>query len=136
MSGRGTTSSSPSITSYTTWLYTGALDLRCAALDVAQERQQALGVVALGEALALHQPARLEHLVRVQEAVGGDQVDLRVVGPAGEQRLQDAGERALADGDAAGDADDVGHPRCDRAEERRRHPGEVLGRVDVEVEQP
>ena len=59
-----------------------------------------------------------------------------MVGPAGEQRLQDAGERALADGDAAGDADDVGHPRRHRAEERRRHPGEVLGRADVEVEQP
>ena len=58
-----------------------------------------------------------------------------MVGPAGEQRLQDAGERALADGDAAGDADHVRHPRRHRAEERRRHPGEVLRRADVQVQQ-
>ena len=106
-----------------------------AALEVAQEPQQATCVVALGEALALHQPALGEHGVGVQEPVGGHEVDLRVVRPAGQQRLQDAGERALADGHAAGDADHVRHARRHRAEERRRHAGQVLGRADVQVEQ-
>ena len=59
-----------------------------------------------------------------------------MVGPPGEQRLEDAGERALADGDAAGDADDVRHLRGDRAEERRRHLVQVLRGADVQVEQP
>ena len=82
-----------------------------AALQLAEELQQAAGVVALREALAVHHAAFVEHLVGIQEAVGGDEVDLRMVGPAGQQRLQDAGERALADGDAAGDPDDVRHLR-------------------------
>ena len=60
---------------------------------------------------------------------------LRVVGPAGEQRLQDAGERALADGHAAGHADDVRHLRGQRAEERGRRLVQVLGGRDVQVEQ-
>jgi hypothetical protein len=80
-------------------------------------------------------PRVLEHPVRIEESVGGDQVDLRMVGPLFEQRLQDAREGALADGDAARDADDVGHLRGDRAEERRRHPVEILGGADVQVQQ-
>ena len=135
MSGRRTTTSSPGDDVVDDVAVDRRPDLVGAALQVAQELQQAAGVVALREALALHQAALGEHGVGVQEPVGGDQVDLRVVGPAGEQRLQDAGERALADGDAAGDADHVRHPRRHRAEERRRHPGEVLRGADVQVEQ-
>ena len=105
------------------------------ALDVAQERQQAAGVVALREPLAGHQAALLEDGVGVEEAVGGDEVDVRMVRPARQQRLQDAGERALADGDAAGHADHVGHPWRHRPEERRRHTGQVLRRADPQVEQ-
>ena len=135
MSGCRTTTSSPGHDVVDDVAVDGRPHLVGAALEVAQELQQAAGVVALGEALALHQPALGEHGVGVQEPVRGDEVDLRVVGPAGQQRLQDAGERALADGHAAGDADHVRHPRRHRAEERRRHPGQVLGRADVQVEQ-
>ena len=109
--------------------------LGLAALHRGQEVEQAPGVVALGEALAVHEAAVLEHPVRVEEPVGGDEVDLRVVGPAREQRLQDAGEGALAHGDAAGHADDVGHLRRQRAEEGRRHLLEVLLGRHVEVQQ-
>ena len=56
-------------------------DLGGAALDVAQERQQPARVVALGEALARHQPALLEHGVGMEEAVGGDEVDVGMVRP-------------------------------------------------------
>ena len=108
---------------------------RAPALQVAQEGEQTPGVVALGEPLALHQPALEQHRVRVQEAVRRDEVDPGMIGPAGEERLEDAGEGALADGHAAGDTDHVRDPRGDRAEERRRHPGQVLRRADVEVEQ-
>ena len=107
-----------------------------AALQVAEERQQPLRVVALREPLALHQPALQQDGVGEQEAVRGHEVDLRVIGPPRQQRLQDAGERALADRHAAGDADDVRDARRHGSEERRRHPGQVLRRVDAEVEQP
>ena len=113
----------------------GRPDLGLAALHPREERQQPARVVALGEALAVHDAAVPEHGVRVEEAVGGDEVDLRVVGPPLEEGLEDAGERALADGDAAGDADHVRHLGRERAEERRRHLLEVLGGGDVEVQQ-
>ncbi len=135
MSGWRTTTSSPGHDVVDDVAVDGRPHLGGAALQVAQEPQQAAGVVALGEPLALHQPALGEHGVGVQEPVRGHEVDLRVVRPAGQQRLQDAGERALADGHAAGHADHVRHPRRHRAEERRRHPGQVLGGADVQVEQ-
>ena len=112
------------------------IDLGDAALQLAQEPQQASRVVALRKPLAVHDAALLQHRVRVEEAVGRHQIDLRMVGPAGQQRLQDASERALADRHAAGHTDHVRHLRCHRAEERRRHPMQVLRRVDVQVEQP
>ena len=63
--------------------------------------------------------------VRVEETAG--------VGSA-EQRLQDAGRRALADGDAPGDRDDVGHLRCPAAEERVADAVQVLAGCDVQVQ--
>ena len=57
-----------------------------ATLDRPQERQQCTGVVALGEALAIHQPTRFEHMVRMQETIGRDEIDLGVVGPTGKER--------------------------------------------------
>ena len=82
-----------------------------AALQLAEELQQPSGVVALREALAIHEAAVFEHLVGVQEAVGRHQVDLGMVGPPRQQCLEDSGEGALADRHAAGDADDVRHLR-------------------------
>ena len=73
---------------------------------LAQEGQQAAGVVALREPLAVHDAAVVEHPVRVQEPVGGDQVHLRMGRPAGHQGLQDARRGALAHRHAAG-ADDA-----------------------------
>src|SRR3954451_14132582 len=74
-----------------------------ATLDRPQEVEQTTRVVALREPLSIHDPALFEHLVRVQETVGRDEADLRVIGPSGKQRAQDARKRALAYGDAAGD---------------------------------
>ena len=56
--------------------------------------------------------------------------------PPRQQRLQDAGERRLADRDRSGDADHVRDTRRDRPEEGRRHALQVLGGADVQVEQP
>ena len=110
--------------------------LGLAALHLPQEPQQAAGVVALRESLAVHDAALLEHGVGVEEAVGRDEIDLGVVGPAGQQRLQDAGEGALADGDAPGHAEHVGHLRSQRPEEGGGHLVQVLRRAHVEVQQP
>jgi hypothetical protein len=47
-------------------------------LHVRQERNQGAEVIALGEALALHQPALLENTSAMEKAVGRDEVDPRV----------------------------------------------------------
>ena len=80
-------------------------------------------------------PARLEHGLRQQEAVGRDQVDLRVARPARQQRLQHARGRALPHRHAAGDADDERHARALGSEERGGGAVQVLRRADVEIQQ-
>ena len=57
----------------------------------------------------MHEISLRQLRVGVQEPVGGDQVHLRVVRPAGQQRLQHASRGRFAHGDAAGHADDEGH---------------------------
>ena len=59
-----------------------------------------------------------------------------MIGPAHQQRLQHARDRALADGDAARDPDDVRHARVQVAEERLGHGVEVTGRREPQVQQP
>ena len=81
--------------------------LGCAGLQLGQEPHEPAHVVALGKALAGHQSARFERRVGEEESVRRHEVDARVVGPTCEQRLQHPGDRALAGGDAARDADDV-----------------------------
>ena len=136
MSGRLITTRSPSTMSYTTWLYTGASTTSSPLLIWRSTRSSSRVSYDSGNPLRFISPRSFEHAVRVEEAVRGDQVDLRMVGPLCEQRLQDAGERALADGDAAGDADDVRHLRGDRAEEGGRDLVEVLRGAHVQVEEP
>ena len=60
----------------------------------------------------------------------------RVVGPAHEQRLQDASDRALADRDAARKSDDVRGVRVELPEERLGHDLQLTRRREPEVEQP
>ena len=104
-------------------------------LHVGEEAQQRRQVVALRKALLLHQAFALEHGVRQQEAVGGDEIDLRHVRPARQQRLQHARGGRLADRDRAGDADDVGHLGLGGAEEVLLHDEQPLRRRHVEREQ-
>ena len=107
-----------------------------AGADLLQEVQQAPHVVALREALAVHEAPALELVVRVEEPVGGHEVDPGVVGPAGEQGLQHASRGALADGDAAGDADDVRRRGSLAAEERGDHLATGDRGGHVQVQQP
>ena len=107
-----------------------------AALHLGNEAGQRPAVVALGEPLALQQPAPLELLVRPEETVGGDQFDVRGVWPSGQQLAQQPRDRRLADRDRSGDADhERGRLRVLMQEGRRR-----LARRprtgDVQVEQP
>ncbi len=113
----------------------GGGDLAAPRLHVGDEAQQRRAVVALRKALAAHQPLALEHGIREQEAVGGDEVDARRVGPALQQRAHDAGEGRLAGGDRTGDADDVGDLAVVGAEEALRRLEQPLRRRDVEREQ-
>ena len=55
-------------------------------------------------------------------------------GPAREQRLENARERALPHRDAAGHADDVRRRRRQAAEKRVGGFVQVLGRGDVQVQ--
>jgi hypothetical protein len=98
--------------------------------------EQAAHVVALREALAAHQPTRFEGRVGEQEAVGGDEVDARVMRPAHQQRLQHARDRALPHRDAAREPDDVRDARVQVPEERLRRREQLSARVDAQAQQP
>ena len=113
----------------------GRPDFLDAALDLRQELHEPAHVVALRKALALHQPAGLRGPRSEQEAVGGDQIDPRVVRPARQERLQQPRGRALPDRDAAGDADDVWRPGLRGAKELRGRRVQLLRRRDVQVQQ-
>ena len=137
MSGRSTTTRSSGTTSYTRWEYVGASTSSLPDLMSIDEAQQRPAVVGLREALALQQPAALELGVGVEEAVGGDQRDVGVLGPVRQHLLQHARGRRLADRDRAGEPD---HERRAR---RLRLVQELLllavqaaGGLDVQAEQP
>jgi hypothetical protein len=78
-----------------------------AGLDIRQEAQQGPQVVALGEALALHQAFALENDVGIEKAASGDEIDLRNIRPARQQRPEEARRGRLAHRDRARQADDV-----------------------------
>ena len=102
-----------------------------AGLHVGKEAQQRRQVIALRKALPFHQAFAFEHGIRQQEAVGGDEIDLRHVRPAREQRLQHARGGRLADRHRAADADDVGHLGVLGAEEFLLRDEQPLGRRHV-----
>ena len=106
-----------------------------AGLHIVQEVQQPRRVEAFGKALAVHQAAALQLRVGMQEAVGGDEVDARMIGPARQQRAQHAGRRALSDRHRSGDAEDVGHVAITAAEEAAGDGVQLLGGGDVQIEQ-
>ena len=110
-------------------------DIVLAGLDRRQEADERRAVVALGKALAVHDALPDQLGVRVQKAVGRDELDLRRVGPARQQRLQHARGRRLADRHRAGDADDIGHLAVGGAEEALRRLEQPLRRRDIEREQ-
>jgi len=110
-------------------------DGRAARLHVPQEPDQAPEVVALREAFPLHQPAGVQDPVGEEEAVGRDQVDPRMVRPAGQKHLKEPREGALADRHAAGHADDVRDLRGLPAKEVAGRGVEPLDRGDVHAEQ-
>ena len=76
-------------------------DIAFSRLDIGHEAQDRRQVIAFRKALAAHQAFALEHRVGHQKTVGGDKIDLGMIGPARQQPLQNARRRALADGDAA-----------------------------------
>ena len=71
-------------------LATWYADFGLAGLDVGQEFYERGAVVAFGETLAVGEAEFGQPGHRVEEAVGGDEIDLGGAWPAAEQRLEDA----------------------------------------------
>jgi hypothetical protein len=57
----------------------------------------------------VHDAPTLEFPGRIEESVRGDEVDARMVIPAGQESLQHTSSRGFSDRDRTGDADDEGH---------------------------
>ncbi len=81
--------------------------LLVASPDIGNKLHQMADVVGFREPLAAHQATLLQHLVGIEEAIGGDQLHPRVLRPALQQRLQDTSRGAFAPRHTAGDADDI-----------------------------
>ena len=109
---------------------------RLTGLQRPQEGDHSLAVVALRKAFALHQAARLQHPVGMQEAVRGNQRHPGVIGPASQERLQHPREGALAHRHAACNADHIGARPHRSAQEVVAHARERLGRTEVQVQKP
>lgn len=113
-----------------------------AGLDVGDEAGQCPAVVRLRKALPRHQPARPQLLHRQQEPVGGHAFHARVLGPAGEQRLEEPRDGRLADGHAPGDPYDEGRAALGAVavagvpEEGVECAAELAGGLHIQVEQP
>ena len=109
--------------------------MRVTGLDRGQEGDEGRAVVGLGEPLAGDEGAFVQDPVRVEEPVGRHQVHARRGVPAGEQQLEEARDRRLADGDRAGDADDEGgRVGLGLSEEGVPLGGGAAAPVDVELQ--
>jgi len=84
----------------------------------------------------MHQPARFEHGVGLQEPVGCHQIDVRMVRPLRQQGLQDSRGRALSNGNTSGDADHVRHFRGRIVQEGIGRLVQRLRRRDIQVQEP
>ncbi len=71
-------------------------DLLVTSADVGDKLHQMADVVGFREPLAAHQAALFQHLVGIEEAVGGDQLHPRMFRPALQQGLQNTGRGAFA----------------------------------------
>ena len=103
-----------------------------AGLDVGEKAQQRRQIVALRKTLLLHQPFAVEHRVGEEESVGGDEIDLGHIRPAGQQGLQHARRSGLAGRHRAADADDVRHLGVFGAEKSLLRFEQALGRGHVQ----
>lgn len=92
-------------------------------------------IVGLGKAFLFHQSPFLQYFIGMQEPVGGDQLDPAMLRPTTEQRLQYAGRRALADRDAACNADNIGDARAMGAEELLQHDLSTDAGAEIEIQQ-
>ena len=101
------------------------------------KRSSAAPVVGLREALAVEQPAPLQLGVGVEEAVGGDQRDVGVLGPVRQHLLQHPRGGGLAHRHRPGEPD---HERRARrgapVQEGLLLAVQLAGRADVQAEQP
>ena len=103
--------------------------------DIGEKPQQRRQVVALRKSFSLHQAFAREDRVGIEEAVGGDEIDLGHVRPARQQRLQHARGGRFAHRHRARDADDVRHLGILGAEKVLLRAEQALRGRDIEREQ-
>ena len=113
----------------------GRLDALVPGLHIGDEAQQAAPVVALGEPLALHDAARLELGVGVEEAIGGHQLDLRGVRPARHQLPEQSRGGGFADRHRPGHTDHVRGALLMLVQEVLPVAAQRLGGGDLDVQQ-
>jgi hypothetical protein len=110
-------------------------DFRLTGLHVGKELHHPFRVIALGEALARHQLLFFKRAQRIEKPIRRHEVHLGMVGPSRHQRLEDAGESALADSHAAGDGNYVGATDDRPPEERVGDAVQIASGPDMQVEQ-
>ena len=113
----------------------GRTHQRLARLDIGQEANQAVQIVALRKAFPLHQATLLKETVWIEEPVRGDQFDLGARGPVGKQRLEQASRRAFANGHTARYPDHIGDLGSGMAEKGCSGGVQVLHCCHIEMEQ-
>ena len=113
----------------------GSVHLAGPALHGTDEPQQGSTVVALREALAIHDAAAFQFGVREQEAIGGHEVDARGALPAAHQFPEQSRHRRLADSDRASDADDEGCACRTGTEKSGGRAVKLLGSLGIQIEQ-
>ena len=111
------------------------LEVLGSSLGPGDEFEEGSAVVALGEALSVHQPSLLQHRVGIEEPVGGHQLDPRVLGPSGEELLENAGDRRLPHRHRTGDPDHEGPGPRWGTEERVGDGRQLMAALDVQVEE-
>ena len=112
-----------------------SLNLVGTCFDGGQKMYKAAKIVALWKTLALHQPSLLKNGVRIQKAIGCNQLNPGVIRPASQNGLQYAGKRTLAHSNAACYRNDKRRSNDRSPEKRISHKTEILCRLHMQVEE-
>src|SRR6185312_12410486 len=106
-----------------------------AGFELRKKADQRGCIEAFGKAFALHQATIFQDARRKQETIGADEIDARVGRHPGDQFPQNAADGALADGNAAGQSNQIRNFGVRMPEKPRRRLKEILAGREIQVEQ-